>query len=150
MLEGIDDETLKSYLAGFFDGEGYIGIERQSNRKGMRNPWYRVIISISLTNENVLQLFQETFGGSISVRTTQIGNHQRSWIWRLWSSKAIVCLRVLYPYLIIKKAQAELACAFQESLERKRKQRYRVPPDEILDWREEAFQKMRELKRRWV
>lgn len=51
-----------AYLAGFFDGEGYIIICRDKTRLG--NPNYRLRIGSSQVSEEPITLLKETFGGA--------------------------------------------------------------------------------------
>ena len=54
-IEEIDDIT-KSYMAGFFDGEGSITI--RSKKKSL-------IISVTQKDEDILRCFQWAFGGQV-------------------------------------------------------------------------------------
>ncbi len=101
-----------AYMAGFFDGEGCINLARRTKR-GKR---CRIHISISNTNEWVIQWFHFNFGGSIVFedRTSENPNWQNVWRWSITSGQqALRFLQAISPYLILKKPQAELAVKFQ-------------------------------------
>jgi len=52
------------YIAGFIDGEGYIGIVK-SRHPSMKNPAYHLEVCVSQASEGILYLFQFTFGGGV-------------------------------------------------------------------------------------
>ena len=101
-----------AYMAGFFDGEGTIGL---GNRSGRPNQ-YRVYISIANTNEWIIRWFQFNFGGHIAFedKQSQNPNWQDAWRWSITGGQqALKFLQAICPYLILKKLQAELAIIFQ-------------------------------------
>jgi hypothetical protein len=104
--------TTLAYMAGFFDGEGCISLIPRTSR-GNR---YRVQISISNTNEWIIQWFRFNFGGSVAFedRREENPNWKDTWRWTITSGRqALRFLQAISPYLILKKPQAELAISFQ-------------------------------------
>lgn len=98
------------YVAGFFDGEGSIGIYKAYYRGNCVG--YRLRTQLCQNrgeeaNELMAQL-SATFGGSAS-------NQQKKLNWQLNSEKAAEFLRQILPYLRMKKIQAEVAIAWQEA-----------------------------------
>jgi hypothetical protein len=105
-------KTDLAYMAGFFDGEGCINLARRDGR-GNR---YRIHISISNTNEWVLQWFHFNFGGSVCFEDRHSENPawQNVWRWSITSGRqALTFLQAISPYLVLKKPQALLAITFQ-------------------------------------
>jgi hypothetical protein len=100
------------YLAGFFDGEGCISITKGKNHLG--NTQYSLRVIVSNTNDYVLKLFKFSFGGRIQKRKLSRPNWRDCYAWELSSTKAYDFLKCIHPYLVIKKAEAELAFEFQE------------------------------------
>lgn len=106
-------ETEKAYIAGFLDGEGYIGISVH-RRKDWKRPYYTTQINIYNTDIFVLQSMVENAG----VGTIYLGHrkerphHKVIYVWRTTGIKAIELLKELLPYLRVKKEQAELAIRF--------------------------------------
>jgi hypothetical protein len=84
------------YFAGFFDAEGYIGL----------NPNGSFPISLEVTNEEIPILFQEKFGGSIYSRKRE--NRKKTWTWKINSvnEQAIYFLKSI-SYCVVKAAQRE-------------------------------------------
>lgn len=97
-----------SYLAGFLDGEGYIGIHRNAHKWGCS---YGIDISIGNNNLTVLEKIQEKFGGKIYIRKIYKGHKQEySLFWSGENAKNL--LLQIKDELIIKKEQAEYAINF--------------------------------------
>lgn len=116
-------ETDKAYLAGLIDGEGTVSIVRLRGRKvGFQH--YIACVELSNTNWSMIQWVMERLGGSVVVdaRKKVIGQKQ---IYRLGLRNRLAekVLREVFPYLVLKSAQAELVLELRErinSLNRKR------------------------------
>lgn len=91
LLENITESDL-SYMAGLFDGEGYIDLKRKG-------------IVIANTNHDVIIWLINKFGGSVKM-IPERGNHNTIWRWKLSTCSCRFLLRQLLPYLIIKRKQA--------------------------------------------
>ena len=101
-----------AYTAGIVDGEGTIGIYRIPHKNGKAS--YILQVFVGNTNEWLIQWLRFAFGGSIVYRPSlEDSNHKPSWVWRLTANKALRFLNLVYPYLRLKKPQADLAIKFQ-------------------------------------
>lgn len=107
-----------AYTAGIIDGEGSIGIQR--NRKNSNS--YSLRIRVTNTDPWVCYWLKNTFGGSVSIETTD--RNRPCYKWTIACRKAGIFLAMILPYLHIKKPQAEIASKFQTT---KRLNRARVP-----------------------
>jgi len=94
------------WLAGFFDGEGYVGMAGGCGASKGLYPR----ITITNTYLPVLKAIQAQFGGSIYIcRKTDKDKGIRQCYTLSWScKKAITLLKELVPFLTVKKSQAEL------------------------------------------
>ena len=99
-----------AYLAGFFDGEGCVRIIKGKNHLG--NVQYSLRVIVSNTNDYVLHLYKLSFGGRIQKRKYKKPEWRDCYAWELSSTRAYDFLKCVYPYLILKKAQADLAFEF--------------------------------------
>ena len=102
-----------AYLAGIFDGEGCIQIARQ---KPQAQGWSTVNIlrcQVGMANEYIPRLFQFHFGGSIRYQKPRAEKWQQQWYWCIRSYQALEFLKIILPYLRLKKAEAELGIKFQ-------------------------------------
>lgn len=111
MLKGTTNRL--SYLAGFFDGEGCVTIIKGKNHLG--NVQYSLRVIVSNTNEYVLHLYKLSFGGRIQKRKYKKPGWRDCYAWELSSTRAYDFLKCMYPYLILKKAQADLGFEFQDN-----------------------------------
>lgn len=88
------------WLAGFFDGEGYIGIY------GRKRNW-RLLAGIAQCNKEILTQIQTQFGGCLYAKLRRSVKHNQGWELRWSSQEAATLLKQLFPYLRIKREQAE-------------------------------------------
>lgn len=110
------------YFAGFFDGEGSVGIYERALQHcgpGAANPQVFVGIRASNTHRSVIEHLKRTCGGCIGkptkCRVTKKGTLRKPvWQWAALSREAIHILKQVYPFLIVKREQAKLAFEFQE------------------------------------
>src|SRR4030042_87280 len=139
-----DRSTLLAYLAGFFDGEGCVTIIKGKNHLG--NVQYSLRVIVVNTNEYVLHLYKLSFGGRIQKRKYKKPEWRDCYAWELGSTRAYDFLKCVYPYLILKKAQADLAFEFQENQSKYAGSNIRLSDKEI-SMREEQRILMQDLKR---
>lgn len=122
--------TQIAYIAGFFDGEGCVRIKK-ANQGG--NSYY-LIAHLTNTNQSILKMVQELFGGAI--RKQEAGRNRPVYNWCVSSSEANDFLKTLLPFLMEKKTQAELGINFHESKEK-------MTPSQ----KQSIYQKMMSLKK---
>lgn len=91
------------YLAGFFDGEGSIGVSGGS-------------LSVRVVNsyKPTLDRFQATFGGSVGMHSAGDEKSRMTWVWRAYGDTGEAALRALFPHLVEKRAQAYMGLHFRE------------------------------------
>ena len=98
------------YLAGIFDDEGWVGIV------GGNSYPMRVSCMVKMTNREVPELLQSTFGGSVGEKYWYERNgHRPQYCWQVTAATARKFLSEVYPYLIVKKLQVGLASLFWDS-----------------------------------
>lgn len=98
------------YAAGFFDGEGSVYAATRGPARA--KPSLTVLVCISNTNRDVLQLHQERWGGSLLARKMKPGlNLRQQYQWVIPSKKAEEFLEAVAPYLIIKREVVAVALA---------------------------------------
>ena len=135
-----------SYTAGIIDGEGSIMIKRsKGNRPNRPTPEYRVVISVTNTNRLLLEWLFKKFGGSIKHYAKQAFGHKPCYTWTITAKSGIIFLRLIKPYVLLKGEQLETALLFQTSVGGQPRL-----STETLMFREECFQKARELNKRGV
>lgn len=114
-----------AYAAGIIDGEGSISLTWNATRltkSGRPSTAPMLYLQMSNTHRGVVEWFLETFGVG-TVTTTyrpKRPNHRTAFGWKVRNKAACAVLEMLLPFLIIKKAQAELGIKAQK-LPRKNK-----------------------------
>jgi hypothetical protein len=67
---------------------------------------------VTSTNEWSIQQLKFAFGGSIYQVKVE-GNRKPRWTWNIACKQALVFIKLIYPYLKLKKPQADIAIRFQ-------------------------------------
>lgn len=99
-----------AYVAGIIDGEGCIGLYLSK-----KSSYYFIQVAVHMTNEWMITWLSNNFSGSKNVYThyRKRANCKPEWAWNITGKKALEFLELIYPYLKLKKAEAEIAINFQ-------------------------------------
>ena len=98
-----------AWAAGFIDGEGNIYINRQFLKTGRISHILR--IRVGNTNFDALEELKSLFGGTIHKKHPP--NYRVLGVWQCVSDAAEKVLRLIEPYLIVKRQEAMAALEFQ-------------------------------------
>ena len=104
-----------NWVAGFFDGEGSIGIYPRNKDRTKQIVYYVLVVSLAQSGdygEWILTNLQKKFGGSVYKQEKE--NHKIMWKWNVAANKALTFLNFIEPFLIIKKNSAIYAQDFQK------------------------------------
>src|SRR3990167_3671409 len=103
-------EYTKQYIAGFFDGEGSIGVYSR-NKKG-----YHLRTQLTQNKGNEIKQLMEhllfKYGGNLSEQATL--SKRIKYNWQLNADKAVFFIEEISPFLILKKKQADVAIWWQK------------------------------------
>jgi hypothetical protein len=90
-----------AYLAGFFDGEGCVGIYVRSNG-------YTVLKAVTdqRFNSKPLEMLHDQFGGNFWQQPNGLWRHELNGL------KVCAMMEELLPYLVVKHDQAELVMRY--------------------------------------
>jgi hypothetical protein len=136
------------YIAGFIDGEGYLGIIRKTDKvRSTLGHYYKVCIKIAQTNDSneILYLLKERYGGNISKTRVHKGKNQ-SPSDMIEFTNSVRIRRILddiQPYLIVKSKQAEVLRSYIDLP--KQTKTNRTQSDAM---REELYKQIKVLNRR--
>jgi hypothetical protein len=92
--------TELSWMAGFFEGEGSVGIVK---RRGVQ-------VQMDNTERNLLETFQKEFGGVIVI--SHWTARSLRWKWRIVSRMALRFTLALFPYVHGDKTKAKFQRVF--------------------------------------
>ena len=112
------EKTDLAYIAGILDGEGCISICKQrdsTRRMGVR---YQLRILVANSEEWLLNWLKFSFGGRVYKAREADSTHKACWRWIIDSHQALEFLKLVYPYLHLKRGQVELALTFQQAKKR--------------------------------
>ena len=99
-----------AYVAGFFDGDGCVGIYR--NGSGGFHLRTQVTQNVTPASTALLKGMQSRWDGGLSVQRT---THGTKYNWQLSSSKAAAFLRDILPHLVLKREQAVLCLEWEDT-----------------------------------
>ena len=117
-------------LAAFIDGEGCIRIATVKGGKLRRRRILYAEVSIANTDSRLMLWLKGTFGGSTCVDKKRAKpNWAPRYSWSVASRYAVELLRRAYPYLLLKKEQANEIFAFQTTVKR---WGVKGAPDEVI------------------
>jgi hypothetical protein len=105
-----------AYIAGIFDGEGHVSITRNLGVEGTHAPIHCLQIGITNTDRDLIERLLVDFGGNAGQTGIRGGHRMNAYRWRLSGPTAAKFLRLIHPYLTIKRRQAEIGMAFQHSV----------------------------------
>lgn len=97
-------ESRKAWAAGFFDGEGTVGLYAKASRPST----FHLSVEITQKDSIPLALLQRVYGGTITTRREGGVSH-----WKTQARKASAFLEDIEPYLIVKRKQVLVALDFQ-------------------------------------
>ena len=104
-------EVELAWMAGFFDGEGHVRIQKHSARGS-----YMLSISAVQAHAAPLEIFVKKLGGTLKRRLMPYrGKLRVLWTWQTSSHAAQVALELMLPYLVVKKDEALLALEFRKT-----------------------------------
>lgn len=131
------------YLAGFFDGEGSVGLYASSSSKR-----HSLRVCINQVESDVSrQIFLEIlsrFGGGFSFPKRAKPHHRQAISWSVYGDDAVLFLRSIEPHLLLKKGEVQAVLAWQNKWGGDRA--HPKDPERSKIRQEEAIQVMRALR----
>jgi hypothetical protein len=96
-------------LAAFVDGEGSIVLGSRPR------PLRDLRLQLCNTDPRLVLWAKDLFGGSVTseARSDVVANTRNVFRWHVTGRRAELLLKAIFPYLILKKEQAEVAIAYR-------------------------------------
>lgn len=109
------------YIAGFIDGEGYIGLIKKSSKVCTLGYYYTPVLKITQVTQNdfVLKEIKKFMGyGNFSFDKRSVNPKQRnkSCLEIRGAKRVIPVIKKLFPHLIVKSKQAKLILDYEKLL----------------------------------
>ena len=132
----------KAYLAGLVDGEGSIGLYLKNHRTD-----FSLRLAVYNTDDTLMAWLQIHIGGLVhKVGRRHNPKHRQEYCWYLSSTSACETLKLILPYLVIKRAKAEIAIdAWEHRQPTPRELRRKPMSQAIVDLRQRYINSFREL-----
>lgn len=135
-------ETQKAYLAGLIDGEGCIAIVRRQPIGANIRYTYQLQLTIVSSTVKLLKWVEKHFGGKVD----RIDNrHNHIWRWKCTVDEGAAILRILLPYLVLKRRQAIIALYFYKFC--RMRAHWEVTPI-LIELRERVYWCLRSMHKR--
>ena len=110
------------WIATWIDTEGSISLVGKTNKKGVR--YYRPQINIYNSYRLPLDIIKSRFGGNMSLDKNRYKFEQRKIMYRLRiQGRTEEVLKKVYPYLLVKRKQADIILKFEKTKSLKIKER---------------------------
>jgi len=142
------DYAYYAYTAGVIDGDGSIAIEKQPCRREGWSPTYSLRIEVFMKDGRVVDFLTGFWGGKV-----HYDKSKRGYVWRLYTDKAMECLKRIHPFLRYKRDQADLAIEYRlfhrriiEAYRHQHNSRREGLSNSVLDKLEDYRQRLSALK----
>lgn len=146
-------ETEKAYIAGVFDGEGNVSVcKNKPNPPRWKNPQYQLVAAIANSNRSLLDFVSSKFSGTGSKSgpygpyPSNKANGKPMYYLRFSGKQCKLFLRVILPYLHLKREQAKLALRYP-LLSSRTHTDHGITSDQLVE-REELFREMKRLNQK--
>ncbi len=146
-MSQMSEQELIAYLAGLFDAEGSIIVEKKKPANSNKSVRYGVVVSMGNTRPELVQVARDRYGGSVVGPVYQKEGQRPFYLWRLSGKSACEFLRDIEPYLIVKRDRLPLVHELQDRIEN-----YHHKPlgEDEIQTREEIYRRFRRLNRRGI
>jgi hypothetical protein len=131
------------YIAGFVDGEGYIGIKKHIRDKTKNwSPMYSEKVEVAGIDKKSILFLNKFVKGYIYSHKASKLSKRGYWSWSVSENKARTFLELIKPYLRIKNKEADIVLKLSVN---KRTTRSRKISDFDVKYREGLYWKIKNL-----
>jgi hypothetical protein len=103
-----------AYIAGILDGEGSICMTRVGRETRFSNPYWRIVVSVTMCDADLIDWLQETTGVGSILTVHKDGNRRTQYRWSVATRQARDLLAELRPWLRVKAYRADLVAELSE------------------------------------
>ena len=132
------------YLAGLFDGEGYVYIFKKvrGNHVG-----YYLSTGITMCHRPLMESIHKKFGGHLNGNRAELRNpnNRTQFMWGAANKVAADFLRKIRPYVLIKGEQIDIGLTLQNHIDTI-KYPTKEQREEVRNYRESLYQRCKILK----
>lgn len=146
------DAEFSIWLAGFIDGEGSLSISRRNPCPKSKNKNPSCCISLTITNTKLdilVDIAKRYDGNIVPVKNRTNTNQSPCYRFIAYRKKAHQIIRDVYPYLRVKRKQADVLLQYEATTPNKRFGRGGIP-DNVMSLRENYVAEIRTLNKRGI
>jgi hypothetical protein len=103
------------WIAGFFDGEGHVGITRTLGKKSHHSVIYGLKTTLTNTRLDILDMIRKLIGMGTLYKKSPHEGWKQGWTLNLTRPEIEPFLKRILPYLRLKKEQAKIMLEFLET-----------------------------------
>jgi len=135
-------------IAAFIDGEGYVGVSKMRDNR-YPSPRHTLIVSVANTDMRLMDYLSQ-FSGAVHplVKPPKEKNWKQAYLWKNEQREAVMLLKLVSEYLLLKKKQAELGIEFYEICFGEYEHMGGLLSSAILNRRESYYNRLKELNKR--
>lgn len=103
-----------AYVAGLIDGEGCIYLAVKQGKK----KYYSARVDVGMTHKalSILEGLQNMYQGRLRLFRPQTEKWEAAYSWSVFGQEAVAFLRMIHPFLILKKEQASIVLRIYDLL----------------------------------
>lgn len=144
------------YVAGLFDGEGYVRITKW-RKPGSSHIRYAIFGGIGMSHRPVIEMLHKEYGGCLNENRHDLRKavNRIQFTWTFASQIGATFLRRIHPFSVVKKDEIEIALLLQDHIDANRyvpagrnHMDERPNRDEIYAYRDDLFTRITALKKR--
>lgn len=109
--------AMLAYLAGVIDGEGCIGVRKTRRTGSFKSTRYNAIMTVGNTSRLMIEQLIAVFGVGCVTYRYPTKTKRACYLWSTSSLGARHVLRIVGPYLIVKREQAAVLLDFVDNFD---------------------------------
>lgn len=142
-IHELNNETLYAYIAGFFDGEGWIGTYTDKRKS---TSMITLASSVTNTNIEILIKMKQIFNGRIH-HTKKIENEKENWHWNISNRDELKnFLEKILPYSTVKKQQIKYGLKYLELTSSTRGKAISIEEQKIRNFISDKLKEMKNVE----
>ena len=107
------DDMFDIYAAGLFDGEGHVGVQANTYKRG-RN--CTTIMSITMTDSEALREFEKRYAGTFCIPNRKTPSGRQIYRWCASGTLAETFARRILPHVLVKGPQIEVLLRVRKTI----------------------------------
>jgi len=141
-IKSNNSDIVLAYMAGIIDGEGSITITDCTKKQS--RTFFTTSLGISTTDKVLIDWVVDKFGGwnsSYTPKQTPKNSRKKVYRWQITGENLETLLKLVYPYIVIKKQEIEIMLAMRKTFTKSSK----VISPEIIELRKKYTTQIKKI-----